>query len=1032
MKHFKLLSLLLMLNIAAVAQRELHGVVRDAKTGSGLPSATVKVQGQRFQTATKQDGSFSFNVPSGKLTIEVTYVGFGTKSVPVAENENDVIIALDEASADLSQVVVTALGISKEARKVGYSVTKVDGSQLTQARESNVAYSLSGRVAGLNVSGVSGGPGSSAKILLRGMTSITQAGSPLFVINGVPMDNTQRGASGEWGGADNGDGIANINPDDIESMTVLKGASASALYGTRAANGVILVTTKSGKKGTINVELNSNFTADRAIDFTDYQYTYGQGQNGSKPANVNDALNSGRLSWGDLLDGSQTIQWDGKQYPYSAVTDNISKFYRTGPSFTNTVSVGSGNDRGNFRLSLSNLDAKSIMPNSDLKRNTVNLNINQTIWEKLNISVMLNYVDERSKNRAKLSDGPQNANNIFFLAANVDQSILAPGYDINSIKGSETKWNDNIYETNPYFVINRGINDLERKRLIGAISARYNFTDWLYLQGRVGYDQTNDRIFQVDPTGLAYSQNEMGGLGALRTSQTVELNPDVLAGVKGNFTQDLSFDLSLGAALRRNKTEALQVGGGPFVIPFLYSPFNVTSFNRDYNYGERESQSAYYTLDLSYKNFLTITTTGRYDTYSTLPSSDRSIFMPSVAGSFLFSELLQNAAASSILNYGKLRASYSQTSGEPADLYITQQYYSVGNTINGVTTGAFSTSLPNLYLKPFTLSEVEVGTELKFLNSRIGLDVAYFNRKTKNEIFNGGLSSATGYTSQYIGTGSTQNSGLEVLVTGAILQGEGITWNSSFNLTWIKNKVVDIYGSTSTNDRSQWGTYRPFNAYTYIIKGLSGPQVYAADYLRDAAGNKIIGPDGIPVAGPQQALGTTLPKFYGGWNNEFGYKHFNLAFLFDYKFGNKILSATKYYAILRGLDKMTLEGREDGIVADGVLANGDKNTKNVAAQTYYQELARRIGALAVQDGSFVKLRQVTLGYTFDQKALGRLPFEAITLSFVARNLLTIIRHTDHVDPESGFSPNVRYSGIEGSSLPTTRSYGVNLNIKFKK
>ncbi|MET0300369.1 MAG: TonB-dependent receptor plug domain-containing protein, partial [Flavitalea sp.] len=493
MKHCKLLFLLLVINLAAVAQRELHGVVRDAKSGSGLPSATVKVQGKQFQTATKEDGSFSFSVPSGSVTLEVTFVGYGTKSVSVGENENDLIIALDESTSELSQVIVTALGISKEARKVGYSVTKVDGGALTQARESNVAYSLSGRVAGLNVSGVTGGPGSSAKILLRGMTSITQAGSPLFVINGVPMDNTQRGASGEWGGADNGDGIANINPDDIESMTVLKGASASALYGTRAANGVILVTTKSGKKGTFSVELNSNATIDKAIDFTDYQYVYGQGQNGAKPTNVNEALASGRLSWGSRLDGSQTIQWNGNQYPYSAVTDNISKFYRTGPSFTNTVSVGSGTDKGNFRLSLSNLDAKSIMPNSGLKRNTVNLNINQTIWEKLNVSVMLNYVDERSKNRPRLSDGPQNANNIFFLAANVDQSILAPGYDLNSPNGSETKWNDNIYETNPYFVINRGINDLERKRLIGAISARYNFTDWLYLQGRLGYDYTNDR-----------------------------------------------------------------------------------------------------------------------------------------------------------------------------------------------------------------------------------------------------------------------------------------------------------------------------------------------------------------------------------------------------------------------------------------------------------------------------------------------------------------------------------------------------------
>ncbi|MET0299328.1 MAG: TonB-dependent receptor, partial [Flavitalea sp.] len=528
--------------------------------------------------------------------------------------------------------------------------------------------------------------------------------------------------------------------------------------------------------------------------------------------------------------------------------------------------------------------------------------------------------------------------------------------------------------------------------------------------------------------GLAYTQGEMGNLGDLRTSTALELNPDVLAGVRHDINDNFSFDLSVGAALRRNKTETLKVGGGPFVIPFLYSPFNVTSFNRDYGYGERESQSAYYTLDLSYKNLLTLTTTGRYDVYSTLPSSDRSIFMPSVSGSFMFSELMKTPS----FNFGKLRASYSQTSGEPSDLYITQQYYSVGNTINGVTTGSFSSALPNLFLKPFTLTEFEVGTELKFFNNRLGFDVAYFNRKTKNEIFNGGISSSTGYTSQYIGTGSTQNSGIEALVTGSILAGPGLNWNSSFNLTWINNKVVDIYGETSTNDRAQWGTYRPFNAYTYIIKGMSGPQVYASDYRRDESGNIVIGADGVPLAGPQQALGSTLPKVYGGWNNEFTYKGFNFAFLFDYKFGNKVLSATKYYAILRGLDKMTLEGRETGVVADGVKEDGSKNTTNVPAQTYYQELARRIGALEVMDGSFIKLRQVTLGYTWGEKSLGRLPFQSISLAFVARNLATLLRHTDHVDPESGFSPNVRYSGIEGSSLPTTRTYGLNLNIKFKK
>jgi outer membrane receptor protein involved in Fe transport len=330
------------------------------------------------------------------------------------------------------------------------------------------------------------------------------------------------------------------------------------------------------------------------------------------------------------------------------------------------------------------------------------------------------------------------------------------------------------------------------------------------------------------------------------------------------------------------------------------------------------------------------------------------------------------------------------------------------------------------------LNEIEVGTELRLLKNRFGLDVAYFHRKTKNEIINGNLSPATGFTSQYIATGSTQNQGLELSLNATISQSRNFNWNAQFNFTTVQNKILDIYGPDTTNKTLNFGgTYRPLNASLALVKGLPGPQVMAYDWKRDANGN-LITINGVPQRTDKQLpMGTTLPKYYGGLTNNFTFRGINLSILVDYKFGNKVLSATRYYAIYRGLDKMTLPFREGGLTVDGVDQNGNKNAVNIDAQTYYQQLAS-VSKYEVLDGDFIKLRQVTLGYTFAENMLGRLPFQAITLSLVGRNLITFLKHTDNIDPESGFSSDVRYSGIEGTSLPSTRTYGVNINIKLKK
>lgn len=1001
----------------------IKGKVSD-EGGAPLYGVNVAVKGTTKGTISNQKGEYSIEVAKGSVLV-FSYVGYGSASATVGTS-NVINISLAPEAGVINEVVVTALGISKEARKVGYAVTTVGGEQMTKARETNVAYSMAGRVAGLNISGTNGGSGSSARILLRGMASFT-ASSPLIVMNGVPIDNTQRGSAGEWGGADNGDGISNLNPDDIESMSVLKGASASALYGARAANGVILITTKSGKKGKMSIDYNLNAVAEQAMNNTNYQYVYGQGMNGKRPTNVTSALNSGMLSWGEKLDGAQTIQFDGKSYAYSAAKDNIANFYRKGTSVTNSISISNATDVSSFRLSLANLANNSILRNSGLDRKTVNFTGSQKFGEKLKVDLMFNYVDELNSNKPQLSDGPMNANNINYLATNVEQSILNPGYDVNSVTGNEMQYNDDIYVTNPWFVVNRYKNDVKRKRLISAITAKYDLTKNTYAQVRFGYDQMNDGIFKITPTGTAYSNGNKGSFDELSTASTTEINADAILGGNFEINKDFSIDALAGVATRSNKYDKFGVSGGPFVIPFFYSPLNVASYNRDYQYSEKKTNSAYYSLDFNYKNQLILSTTGRYDAFSTLPASNYGIFTPSVSLSYDFTDLVKSPK----FNYGKFRMSYAQVSGEPTNPYTTSQYYSVGSAIQGTTTGSFSSTLPNLFLKPYTLTEFEVGTELKFLNNRLSLDLAYFDRKTKNEIISGSLSESTGFSNQQIGTGSTQNRGLEALLTGVPIETNKFKWTASLNLTSISNKILEIDGSGSESQQLGLGTYRPLNANTALIKGMPGPQIMAYDYVYNSQGKIVVDASGIPVqAASRTPMGSVLPNLYGGLNNEFRYKNFNLSFLVDYRFGNKVLSATNYYTIFRGLNQMTLVGRETGVVADGVTTDGSVNTVNVPAQTYYQGLARRISALNVLDGSFIKLRQITLGYSIDPKIFGKSPIKAIEVSLVCRNLLTLLKHTDNIDPEAGFSSTLGYAGIEGNSLPATRTYGFNLNVKF--
>lgn len=999
---------------------QLQGIITD-ENNEPLQGASINIKNTGKGIESDARGRFSITCSPDEV-IRISSIGFVPQEITANSTNAAINIQLQPEIKDLDEVIVTALNIKKADRKVGYSISTISGSEFTKARESNMAMSLEGRIAGLNVSGVNGGPASSARLLLRGATSMN-AGSPLIVLNGIPIDNSQRGVATEYGGADYGDGLANINPDDIDAITVLKGSAASALYGARAANGVILITTKTGKKN-VNalVEYNMNLSYDHAINSTDFQYEYGQGSQNMRPQTVAGAIASGLLSWGERLDGAQTIQFDRNYYPYSAVKNNIEMFYRNAPALTNTISVSGGNNKTTFRASASNVYDESIVPNNYMDRKTFNLNTSYDINSHLELNFNGNYIYEKAENRSYLSDGPMNVNyGISFLATSARQSSLKPGYDPGT--GDESQWNSNVYISNPYFVVNKQVNNSSRSRFITSTVLKYKFSDNVYLQGRLGYDISTDGLLNVLPTGTAFTANQQGGLNALSKAQTSELNSDLLFSARKSLLQKLILDFSAGGNFRKRQYNSSSTSGNQFIIPYLYTPSNLVSTESTYSVSEIINQSAYYSADFDFNHLVNMTATGRYDVFSTLPANNRGIFVPGISGSFLFSDLIHLPALSS----GKFRASYAKTSGEPVQPYTTQLYFTSNNTVNGVPLGSFSAELPNYNLKPFTLTEFETGLNLNFFKDRLVFDITYFNRITHNEITQAQQSIATGFTSAYVNVGKTKNTGVEFLLSGIPVQTKNFGWKADINFSHIHNILLSIDGS------SQYlltGRYRPLNANTALVAGKSITQIMAYDYKKDVSGNIVIGSDGVPERGDLKAMGGTLPTHYGGITNTFRYKRFDLSFLIDYKFGNKVLSGTEDYSYLYGLNKATLPGRETGIVAKGVNESGQPNTVSVPAYNYYPALATNISALSVLDGGFIKFRQLRLGYTFSPLFMPRI-FQSVAVDIVGRNLFTILKFTKNIDPESEFSPDLTYAGIEGESLPATRTLGLNINLKFK-
>ncbi|MEO5996653.1 MAG: SusC/RagA family TonB-linked outer membrane protein [Chitinophagaceae bacterium] len=1001
----------------------ITGTITD-DTNSPVLGATVNVKGSSNSTTSDANGKFSINAPA-KGVLVFSSVGYTTQEITI-DGQTSLTIMLVKESQALNTVVVTALGFKKDRKALTYSVTQVGGEDLNKAREINLGNALTGRVAGVNATSTATGPAGSSRVVIRGNGSLNGENQPLYVVNGIPINNSNQGNPGTFGGIDRGDGLMSINPDDIESMSILKGGTAAALYGSRAANGVILITTKSGKvqKG-LGVEYNSNYTWETPVNLTDWQYEYGAGSRGVAPASKAEAIANGRMSWGAKLSGASVMQPDGVARPYIAQKDNVKNFYNTGKTFSNTLSFSGGSEVANFRLSASNLDNKGIVPNNSLNRKTFNLSINATLKKKIVIEGNGQYNIETTDNRTFVSDFTKNPNTgVQLIGTNIDVRTLAPGYDAGGI---ENIWSDYIYATNPYYAVNKVQNGDTRKRFIGSFSVRYNINDWLYARGRLGIDYFNIKESNIDPTGIAYNNR-----GSMTTDQNLsnETNAEGIIGFSKGFGK-FSVNVLAGGNQMKNTYDGVTLSSGFFNVPFQYFISNGSSQTFTQNYSQLAINSLFASADIGYNDLLYLTLTGREDWFSTLDIANNHLFYPSAGLSFLFSNAWKSKPG--WLSYGKLRGSWAQVGGgapSPYGLNLTYtaqaQQYVNGATLMNIT----SATIPNK-LTPYTSTTSEIGLETRLFNNRMGLDVTVYDRTTTDDIVAASVPLTSGYTNVALNVGKIQNRGIELLITGTAVKSAAFSWDVSFNMAYNKNTVLKIADGL-TSLFLPGATTRTQNGGIYHFEGMPFGMIAGNRARTDAKGQIIYNTaTGIPLQSALVPLGRGVPPYTAGISNNFTYKNFNFSFLVDGKFGAQVYSATNAYGTQFGLDKRTVEGgiREKGIAVSGVDAAGAIYNGNVSAQTYYSTIWATLTDQFVTDADFIKLRQVIFGYTVPKSILGKSGIESLNISLVARNLLLIYNTARNIDPESSYS-NGNAQGLENFGLPTARSFGLNLQVKF--
>ena len=1018
-------------------ERTVSGKVTSAEDGTGLPGVNVILRGTSTGTVTDIDGNFTLEVPAEGGTLQFSFVGMETQEIPIG-NRSVIDVTMATDIQQLSEVVVTALGIEREERSLGYSTQNITGEEISTVREANVVNSLSGRISGVQVTGGSA-QGGSSRILIRGASSITGNNQPLFVVDGVPIDNTTYTTTNQargGGGFDYGNFAQDINPDDIASINVLKGAAAAALYGSRAANGVIEITTKKGarKEAGVGVMVNSSVTFDDVLILPDYQNEYGGGY--SEVSSFNEEgqrviYYGADESWGPRLDGRPMRQWYsyfpsdpnfGEETPWVAHPDNIESFFETGVTWNNNVAVMGSNDRANFRLSYTNMDQSFILPNGEQTRHTLSFAGGYDITDRFNTSITANYVHNSARGRPGTGYDAQNVANSFnqWFQRQVDMSRLE---NYTTPDGLQRTWNITSpndlspnYWDNPYWVRYENFQNDERDRLFGNLTLSYDVTDEIKITGRVLSDYYTDRreeriaVGSLDPSSYSEAVREFH-----------ETNYELRAEYNNQFGEDFSLFAFVGGNIR-NEIYNLNYGAtqGGLSIAGFYSLEN--SIDRPLitdNSREKEVQSVFGSASVGFRDMLYLDVTGRNDWSSTLPTDNNSYFYPSVTTSFVFSEILDVAP----LTFGKFRAGWAQV-GNDTDPYNLYTVYAPVTNFGSDPMFTVPNVRNNPDLKPERTTSYEFGLELGFFDKRLGLDVTYYNSRTEDQIINIPTTPATGYSTVFINAGEMKNYGVELTLNGAPIVTEEFRWDITVNWARNRNEVVELAEGVST--------YRFASLFGGAVEArLDEPYgaIVGRGFVYDDNGQKMINPDGTFMTTSEDVyLGSFLPDWTGGITNSFSYKGIRLNVLIGGQRGGSIYSVSNMFGKYSGLYEETVEGeiREKGLIFEGVREDGTPNDVVITAQSAFASLFRLHEAF-VYDASFIKLREASLVYRLPQSILDQTPFNNVDVGVVGRNLAFLYKEIPHIDPETTTNAG-NIQGIEGGAVPTTRSWGFSLRF----
>lgn len=1026
----KLLFLVCLLSLQSMyAQTTVTGTITGALDGNPLPGVSVIVKGTSIGVASDFDGNYNIELTNDNAILVFSFVGFADQEISV--NGKSVInVSLAESAESLDEVVVTALGITREKKALGYAVSELQSDEINTVKTANVATSLVGKVAGVVVN-ESGGLGSGSRIVIRGNNSITGNNQALIVVDGVPINASGSESGGSvYSSSVSGGGITDINAEDVESMSVLKGPNAAALYGSRAANGVILITTKKGKRDQgLGLSFNSNVTVGDAMFLPEYQNQYGQGSEG---APYPELAGFGGSSWGGKLDGSNQLYYTGEQRPYEAQANNVEDFFQSSLQAINSIAMSKGGENFNVRFSYTNNTTTSILPGSELNSHNFNLRSLWDLNDKMSLDAKATYFSQELNNRVNLgSEGVLNY--VYSMPRNVltndlkqyqvdnpalyDPSAGLNDYDVLSYSG--------VGRTgNPYWIQNYDINDERRGRFIGFAKLNYQFNDWLSAFVRVGGDVTNVRTENVQQVGHHFRR---WGRVTYGTSRFSEFNADFLLSANKDLTEKLNLVAMVGGNLSTRTSESMGMRGEEFKIPTRAFFANTNIQSSWHNpVATKKVNSLYGSVSLSYDNFLYLDVTGRNDWSSTLAEDNRSYFYPSVSLSFLANRFID--PNSNFMNLLKIRGSWAEVGNDTSVYQIYQTFSVPSKGYLGLTTLNSPSVKFNEDLKPESVGSAEFGMEGKFFHNRLYFDFSLYKITTKDMIFDVPVASATGYSYFRENVGKVENKGVEVLVGGLPVKTDNFTWDVSLNFSKNENTLVELIDGLDSF------TLNSTNSGNLAIRaevGGSIGDIYGSTWKTDDDGNLLVSAEGRPLASSELShLGNSQPEWTAGLNNNFTYKNISLRFLIDARFGGEIYSMTSASLDGSGVSERSLEYREEGVVIDAINeGTGLPNTEQITGQQYWGSYTG-IAEHYIYDQTNVRLREFALTYNLPQKIISSSVFDGASVGLIGRNLFFLYKAADDIDPEANLGTTLSGQGISSNNVPTIRSFGLNITLKF--